>query len=157
VALLELPNKTPSAADDTAAGDRQHQAAGSGPSRYEQPAQEAVTEPTPGICVPQAAALVHTTKETGSNDQAARQLKSTASMGSTAAAEHTATRTGLYSTTISHVAAVADAAGRQGAGGSSSISGTYDAWLGQLHVSFVQLPQKAPPRLKAPSCKARDV
>jgi hypothetical protein len=166
VALLELPNKTTSAsaaaAAASAAGDRKRRADGSVSDRAsddEPPAPQAVTEPATGTSMP--AALTDISKESESSDKRVRRSQSTASRGGTGSAEqHKAACTGSPSgqgRAASDAAAAADARGRQGAEGSSSISGAHHEWLGKLHVCFVQLSQKAPPRLAAPSGKARGV
>jgi hypothetical protein len=109
-----------------------------------------VMEPTTGIDV--AAAF---SKESASSDKGARFSTSTASKGDTASPEHyraacVGSRMG-YGRAASHASAASDVVGRQAAQSSSSSScGTRDVWLGncRLHVAFVQLPHKAPPRLK---------
>ncbi|KAF6264412.1 Metallo-dependent phosphatase-like protein [Scenedesmus sp. NREL 46B-D3] len=141
VAMLELPCKTAAAA--AAAADCScPPAGGTGFSSNKQPSSP--LQPAQFACVPE------TGKCTGSA-ASGRVLRSRAGRAVTAGRALSKQRTAVCSRTSdgqgSAKAVTAGEAAAAGAGGQGAIAG--DAWLRELHIRFVQLPPKAPPRLPA--------
>jgi hypothetical protein len=152
VALLQLPYKTKEEEAKAAAEcDINQPGGGSDACRAEQLARH--TEPVEAQCMP------HVDAESG---QGSRH----SSVGSRRGSRRKAGEASV-TTAEQQIGAANCIAGGQGGGDTAAAAaaaakaakalstGTCKqailsyAWLGQLHVSFVQLPQKAPPRLAA--------
>ncbi|WIA28449.1 hypothetical protein OEZ86_010993 [Tetradesmus obliquus] len=146
VALLQLPFRTAAAAA-VAAGDSGQPNGGKGVRRDNE--ASCSIRPTAAMCTPGThIEAAKDRSDSSTNAESKRTSRRRVEAATKTVAERL--KDACTCTEIGNGGGEAAAPAAEAAfAGSSKDNITSDAWLGQLHVGFVQLPQKGPPRLAA--------